>query len=312
HVFLFMACVDYFKTEKKVNKILLFCIGAGFFIGLNGIVQYIIGVDMIRDRHIDPLDYLHRISSSFKHSNDFGAYLIIVLSVCCGLFFSKLRPFKQRILLLVLGGVLSYCLIFTQSRGAWLGFIVSLFVLAILKSRKLLVVFLILAVLSPFVLPDFVKQRFSDFTTINQSTGTVWERLKLWQGTAAMIKEHPFLGFGTNTYTKNFPSYKPVDYADVRYTHNSYLQMAAEIGIVGSGVLIVFLILLLITAFKGVSYCPKGNFRDLYIGLIAGMTGFLFHCGVDTHFFSVTLSAFMFFCLGLIYSMRTIVYEKKA
>lgn len=312
HILLFMACVDYFKTEKRVNKILLFCLGAGFIIGLNGIAQYIIGVDLIRGRRIDELDYLHRISSSFTHSNDFGAYLIVLLSIACGLFFSKARPFKQRILLFITGSVLFYCLLFTKSRGAWIGFFLSLLVLAIIKSRRLLMLLLILAVLSPFVMPDFVKERFRDFTTVNQSTGTVWERLELWNGAIAMIKARPFFGFGINTYTKNFPDYKPKDYANVIYTHNSYLQIASEIGLVGSGILIIFLISILIMSLRVLSYCSKGDFRDLYIGLIAGMAGFLFHCGVDTHLFSVTLSAFMFLCLGFLYSMRNIAYEKKS
>ncbi|NQT94963.1 MAG: O-antigen ligase family protein [Candidatus Omnitrophica bacterium] len=303
HSLLFIATLDYFKKEKGQQKFLIFILGVAFFISLNGIIQRIIGVDLIRQRTLTPFDDLRRISSSFKHSNDFGAYLIVIMTIILSLFFSRSRRLKERILIILASLPIGWCLLATHSRGAWMGFVVAFLFLAAVKSKRLFVLILFLLLLSPIILPSSIKDRFSDISTLS-SQGTVWERTKLWSGTINMIKDRPILGFGVNTYTKNFPKYKPKDYPDVRYTHNSYLHMAAEIGIIGLGIFLAFLISLLISVGKGLSRLKKGLDRDLSLGLFAGTIGFLVHCIVDTHLYSVTLSAFLFLCLGLNVAFR--------
>lgn len=305
HALLFSAAIDYFHSKQRLKKFFFFSLGVGFVISLNGIAQYITGADPIRQRAIDVKDYLYRVSSSFRHSNDFGAYLVVFITILMGLFFSRLRPLKERMLLLIVVLPAGWCLAATRSRGAWIGFAIALLSLAMIRSRRLLLVFLILLVSSPFFLPSSIKDRFCDFSTITKE-GTGWERLKLWSGALAMAKDQPFLGAGVNTYTRNFPRYKPKDYPDIRYTHNSYLHMASEVGFVGAGIFLVFLAGLLISAGKAVKRFKKGLNRDLALGLLAGTIGFLAQSAVDTHFYSVTLSAFMFLCLGLLVAFRNL------
>ncbi len=311
YMLLFMATIDYFNSRLRIKRYMLYLISVSFFIALDGIVQYLLGVDLIRHRVIDPLDYLHRVSASFVHSNDFGAYLIVTLTIFLSLFFSSTRKFKGRILLLVAILPVSWCFLKTQSRGAWLSFIVAILCLFSIKSKKIFITILILLAASPFFLPDNIKQRFSDFSTIT-TQGTAWERVKLWQGTARMVKAHPILGFGVNTYTKNFPEYKPENYPDAKYTHNSYLHMAGEIGVVGVGIFIAFLLLLVISALTVIKKLQRGIHRDLYLGLLAGVIGFLCHCFVDTHLYSVTLAVFLFLCLGLIVAFKKVINEETA
>jgi hypothetical protein len=309
HALLFFAVIDYFDSRPKVKKFLFFSIGVGAISAINGGIQYIIGRDIIRQRTIDPLDYLHRVSSSFTHANDFGAYLVVIIAIAISLLFCRNTSLKQKILLSAITLLLGWSLMATGSRGAWLGFLIAVVYLVINKSKKSVVVILLLLVISGFFMPNYVKDRFSDFAKIKERQGTVWERLKLWSGTVNMIKDHPFLGSGANTYTRNFPRYKPKDYPDVRYTHNSYLQMASEIGIVGAGTFIVFLIMLIGHAQRSIKNMEVGLDRNLLIGLLAGIVGFLFHCGVDTHFYSVTLSAFLFLYLGVAASFCDKRYE---
>ncbi len=308
HSLLFIAVVEHFDSGKKINRFLIFGLGCGFIIAVNGIVQNNIGYDLIRGRMIDRLDYLHRISSSFVHSNDFGAYLIVFTTMLLSLFFTKKQPFKKRVLILFVSLPFIWCLRATGSRGAWLGFAIAFIFMAMLKSKRLVVAILIALIISPFFVPVSIKSRFSDLKTYS-THGTTWERLRLWQGTAAMVKAHPFLGFGVNTYTKNFPEFRPKDYPDAIYTHNSYLHMAAEIGIVGAGIFLLFLGVILLSSAKAFKRLKKGPTRDFAIGTLAGTAGFLAHSGVDTHFYSVTLSAFMFLCLGLIIAFRNLAYE---
>ncbi|MFC1808135.1 O-antigen ligase family protein [Candidatus Omnitrophota bacterium] len=309
---LFMATAEYFSTKGRLKKFILFVLGFGFLISLNGIIQYITGVDIIRGKTINPLDHLHRVSSSFRHANDFGAYLIVIATIFCSLFFSMAHTFRKRILITIAASPVIWCLWSTDSRGAWLGFIFGFLFLAMIKSKKLFVSIILFILIFSVFIPSSVKDRFSDFSTINASGGTVYERIQLWKGTFEMVKIHPVIGFGVNTYTKNFPKYKPKDYPDVRYTHNSYLHMAAEVGVVGAGIFTLFLLSVIITGVAPIRSFSKGVDRDLALGMLAGVVGFLAHCAVDTHIYSVTLSAFLFLCLGTIVGFRQIGYEKNS
>jgi O-antigen ligase len=308
HMLLFMAAIDYFDSRKKIKRFLLYSLGVAFFISLNGIYQYVSGVDLIRQKAINVMDYLYRVSSSFVHSNDFGAYLIVVSTMFFSLFFSKARKFKERVLSLIVIIPVSWAIFATKSRGAWIGLIISIIILFSVKSRKLLVFILLLLLVSPLIMPDMVRQRFLDLKDIRTS-GSAWERVKLWQGAFDMVKARPFLGHGVNTYSRNFPAYKPDDYPDYMYSHNGYLQMATEIGIIGAGLFITFLIVLFAGIARGIKKLDKGIYRDLYLGLFAGLVGFLCSCFVDTHLSSTTLMNFLFMYMGLLLAFKKITLD---
>jgi O-antigen ligase len=308
YTFLFIVTIDCFNSKKKIKWFLVYSVGVAFFISLNGIYQYVSGIDLIRHRSINVLDHLYRVSSSFAHSNDFGAYLVIMLTLALSLFLSSTRRFKERILCLFATLPVAWCMFATKSRGAWISLIISAILLFSIKSKKILVLILLLLLMSPFIVPESIKQRFADFASIKTS-GTAWERTKLWQGAFNMVKEHPVLGHGVNTYTRNFPAYKPADYPDAIYCHNSFLQMATEIGIVGVGLFIIFLICLIISGARGIKKLERGIYRDLYLGLLAGLVGFLCHCFVDTHLSSTTLSVFLFMYLGVSVAFKKVIYE---
>jgi O-antigen ligase len=127
-----------------------------------------------------------------------------------------------------------------------------------------------------------------DIFSLGGSSG--WERIQLWKGTWNMIKEHPVLGFGINTYSKYFPLYKPPDYPDIRYAHNSYLQMWSEIGLVGLGVFLCLIFAVLKNALCKIrEKINKGFLGLVFLGLLAGYIAFLVQSAFDTNLYSLVL-----------------------
>ena len=113
-----------------------------------------------------------------------------------------------------------------------------------------------------------------------------------WSEATRIIEVHPILGSGLNTYAKMATQFG--------YAHNCYLQMAAEIGILG---LIVFLVMLGFLYGGAVQALPY--IRDPFIvavttGAMAGLFGFLTQSFLDTTFYSVQLSNLMWIFMGLI------------
>jgi hypothetical protein len=66
---------------------------------------------------------------------------------------------------------------------------------------------------------------------------------------------------------------------------------------------------LIISGARGIKKLERGIYRDLYLGLLAGLVGFLCHCFVDTHLSSTTLSVFLFMYLGVSVAFKKVIYE---
>jgi len=289
YIVLYFAVTDLFAEEnpsrpKRIFWGILFIAGFTF---LNGIFQDIFGFDFIRQHTIDQLDYLHRINASFVHANDFGAYIILVLPLTF-IFLSKRFSKTNRITALTVCALGLYCLLRTSSRGAWLGFIIGAIIYFIYYKKRFSLAIPLAMVSLIIVFPAGLKRVLSIFSS---QQNTVWERLKLWQGTWDMIKEHPVLGFGINTFSEYFPRFKPADYPDLKYTHNSYLQMWSEIGLVGLTIFLALIFTVIILALR--KNKEKMNIRpregQILLGFICGYIAFLIHAGLDTNLYSLVL-----------------------
>ena len=304
---LFITAATSFGDEKVAKRSLYVLVFASLLISADGFFQYITGYDFIRHRNLIYLDYLHRVSASFVHPNDFGVYLLVVALVFAGVIFSVNQRFRMKALFAVPLSMILFSLYLTKSRGAWLSFILAFLALGALKARKVLAVFVALLIITFFMLPYTVQEHV--YGAANLQSGTTWERLMLWKGTINMIKEHPVLGFGVNTYSRNFPKYKPPEYPDVRYAHNSYLQMASEIGTVGALIFLVFLITVLIFSLNQIVLARDSLVKDILAGLFAGLLGFSANCIVDTHLYSVNLAVFFHIMLGFCFGLS--LYARK-
>lgn len=289
--------IDVFKSKQIIKRAIYFLIIWSLVIALNGIVQNFLGFGLIRLRTINTLDVLSRISSSFRQSNNFGAYLVVIIPIFLSSIFSKKINLRSRLYFSLGLAPLFFCLIKTSSRGAWLALSAAVLILGLLKSKRLFIALIIMFIILLFFLPQQIKMR--TFNLLNFQEGTKWERLKLWNGALMMIKEHPLIGFGVNTYTRNFPAYKPTDYWGIIYPHNSYLHMATEIGLIGLGLYLTFIILVFRYIGKCLNLPPEGWISNTIMGLFAGLIGFLIHSAVDTHLYSVNLAVMFYLLLGL-------------
>ncbi len=76
-IMIFFIAVETFNSKKKINRILVVLLFSMAVIGLNGIFQYMGGVDFIRG-------YLPRgsfITSSFHNPNSFAGWLMVMIPI---------------------------------------------------------------------------------------------------------------------------------------------------------------------------------------------------------------------------------------
>jgi putative inorganic carbon (hco3(-)) transporter len=129
-----------------------------------------------------------------------------------------------------------YCLELTLSRGAYLGFLVGILILGLIKERKLLILLVIVLTSWQALVPNAVTQRVQ--MTYSEGEGldsSAEERVDIWQDALQVITQNPVTGTGFDTY--QFMG-RRTGYSD---THNYYLKILLELGFVG---LIAFFFLL--------------------------------------------------------------------
>jgi O-antigen ligase len=253
------------------------------------------------------LDGLRRVSASFVHPNDFGAYIITILPLTFCFFFPALRKGKKLFLILtcILG---AYCLLKTSSRAAWLAFLIGV-ITYFLYYRKDISIVMPLLILTVLILSPHGLERIRGLFVLEQNT--VWERTQLWKGTWNMVKVHPFFGFGINTFSRYFLEYKPAVYPDIRYTHNSYLQMWSEIGIFGLAAFLAIIFTVLRESLKKMTKKFQKGFEGfILLGAITGYIAFLIQSGLDTNLYSLVLTTLFWVMNAYIISINKFLENK--
>jgi putative inorganic carbon (hco3(-)) transporter len=140
------------------------------------------------------------------------------------------------------------------SRGAWLGFAVSMLavIFALPKRTRYSVTMLVLAVgiLSALwftrALPQSIIDRVNSSTAeyfafddvrgvdITPANYAIVERLAHWQAALSMARQNFWLGVGFGNYENAYPDYRLINWHEaLGHAHNYYLNIWAEAGIIG-------------------------------------------------------------------------------
>jgi len=162
-----------------------------------------------------------------------------VLLMC---LWTAIKNKKQKLALLGLIVINVFCILFLFSRAAYMGMIVGVSVLLLIRNRKLLIIFMLILMFWQTALPDKVKERIEQthdrYGQLDESAAL---RLIVWQHSMDLFGQNPVTGVGFGV----FP-YLGLELGD---THNIYLKILAEQGLVG---FFIFLILLIIMFIQGI------------------------------------------------------------
>ena len=220
-----------------------------------------------------------RLAGTFKMPNDLGAYLVIVLPIAIGYFVASLglsgrsgRTPQNWKFIAVLGICLCAMganLALTLTRAAWIGVFAATLYIAIYFQRKLLWGLLALVILSPFLMPQAVKDRFE--TMRQRPSGFMSERPLWWKTSAQLIAKYPIIGIGLGRFRHEYQLHAPAGIHHKPYhAHNIYLHIAVEQGIPS---LILFLGILFLIFRQLFSLRKRDDFWCS--GLFIGGSGFL-------------------------------------
>lgn len=300
----YIAILYYFVSEidikRDIKKIINFIYCSAFVVGIVGIVQYFtkIGIEVNTNGAL-------RIESTLGHPNSLGVYFVLLIFPLIPLILgekARIRKALCCLLLVIMVFNIGVCL----SRNAWLALGSGIILLAIVYNWKILFGLIIAAVGA--LLTPTLRQRLLEMGMSIFSDG----RIKHWAVAIEMFKDKPLTGVGNGNYVtlhakyiEKYPQYIVLGEENFP-THNSYLKVLSEVGIIG---FIPFLLMHVLIVVRGIKVCYlyDNKYKGIVKGIVVSLVIFLQVNLLDNMWFVPKVTTIYWILVGII----MLLYRRK-
>lgn len=253
---------------------------------------------------------------SFVGRAEFGAVAVLTVPILAGFFLNYRKTLKTSFLYIIGLIVLITGIVFSYSRGSWIGLITIIFFYIIIHNRvlkdwKVITLKVLIIIFLFLVLPSSIEDRIKSIENYTKTSG---DRIPAWKSSLTMIKDFPFLGIGPGTFDINYPKYKTPEalenWGEGWHAHNIFLHIASENGIIG---LVSFLTVIAVSFkkyFKLKNKIENNKLKNLLDAAIVSLIGYI-ACSQTTIFFAnhnknEKISMFLWFDIALIFIIERI------
>jgi putative inorganic carbon (HCO3(-)) transporter len=264
-----------FVTWKDYMIIPLIFAAAGFVVEDRKAVRMVVILTAITLIFIDRSSLGESMSRTWTNFDEnkrsggplaFGSNQTSAFLVQFAMFFWGFVQFVKRKKIKLIGyslvGVTILAAMYTFSRAGYIAILFSVLVLGLLKDRKLLLVLGVFLLVWQSVVPTAVRERVNMTENSNgQLEASAQERVDLWENAERSILSSPIIGNGFATFQLG----EHVD--NLKDTHNWYVKVLVETGLVG-----LVMALFLLQQLLSLSYrLFKRSSDPLYQGLGLGL-----------------------------------------
>jgi O-antigen ligase len=254
------------KNKAQIETVLIMMCVSMFYVAFDFF-------QVMSARDLSHYSYLLRYSGLMGYAgvNGLGAFAASMGLLLIGLYCWDL-PVFLKLGIPVVSVACLYTVLFSFSRGAYLAFVAGALFIGIAKRSagiilifaSILVVFAVVPGVSDRITGTYAQSGSSSEGSLDSSSQS---RLLVWQDAIELIKSHPILGTG-------FDSYRYMHrVASLEDTHNYYLKVCLEEGPIG---LLLYLALLGGMISQGYRLYRSGSnrfFSSLGLGFAACMVG---------------------------------------
>jgi O-antigen ligase len=266
------------------------------------------------------------VTGSFGTHEQLGSFLMLCLpmAVAIGLFYKEDSRLSTAALVASLA--IAACLLVARCRSAWISEVVALAVFAALSIRyyldkkqlarqKYLIVapILLLIVCGAYFVTssrsgDDLRTRAASLQGLS-ADHSVGIRRQMWRDALKMIADKPVFGHGIGQYplasTRYGTTGQPKEYifthvADLRNNaHSYYLQMIAEIGLLGFGCYAAAVISFFIAGIREMGRMQPGLRKTALLGAVAGMAGQVVDAAASPSYVFASVSLMQWVLMGI-------------
>lgn len=316
YLIFFATVLTFIQSEKRVRKIVFLIISFGTFFGFIGVLQQLTDKQTIFGFRIvkDAIPF-----GTFVNRHHFAAFMVMLIGLALGLIYNWATTKDKKLLLWIAVVLMGVALAMTGSRGAWLSFLGSVIFLLVIssvtegnieqvkdiseenrileKSRlskrlKIIISFLVLLFVifatMIFLGKDEFLARGIGLTPQEDISGG---RFHFWSIALQIFRDHPILGAGLDSYATVFSHYDTWNGKfRVERSHNDYLQILADAGLLGFSCIVAFIYLFFRQSIRSIKNLSaefnQRKSRDNFllavkIGALTGCVGIMIHSFFD-------------------------------
>lgn len=299
---IYFVTVGTVKDKKTLFALLKVFMISGAAVAAYGLMQYLFGWGLdVKNAWIDEEMFENatvRVYSTLENPNVLGEYLLLTLFPCM-IFMFRSEKWYSKILYGMFFAVMLLCLILTQSRGCWIGFMIGAAIYVTFMHGRLWGFLPLLVAAAPMLLPDSIIARFGSIGNLNDTSSSY--RMFIWLGTVKMLKSFWLSGVGQGQQAFNavyaYYSYSAIN---APHAHNLYLQIFAESGIAAIGAFAA----VCVSWFRRVAKvfrktkASKAVVCSMSIAIGAGMAAYLVEGLFDYVFYNYRVLCLFWFVLG--------------
>ena len=296
----YFVIINTIKTKNQMYSLLKVFVISGALVALYGVMQYVFGWTT-SNAWIDETMFENdtmRVYSTLANPNVLGEFLLLVLPVAAVFAIKEKCKYLSKWAYLAMFGVLGLCLVLTQSRGCWIGFMLSVVVFVTFYEGRWWACIPLVILLLPMIVPDTVVDRIASVGNMEDSSTSY--RVYIWMGTLGMMKHYWLggIGMGEAAFSQVYPLFM-YNAIIAPHSHNTFLQLLVESGIGGLGIFLVMQGVFMVKMHTLYQMDYKKN-RDsaMALALGCGVIAFLAQSMFDYTFYNYRVMAIFFMVMA--------------
>lgn len=301
-VVIFIVMINVVRTESRLRGLMFLALTAAIWLSLEAINDYRLGVMKVEGYRASG-----RGTGIFGNTNDMALHLVTILPIAVALMFGA-KGAGRRVFYGACSALIIGAIVLSYSRGAFLGLVVIfIFFTVRLGGRhrlEILLGVLGVALLVVLLAPSGYGGRLLSIfdSSLDPGGSADARRGELFRSIYVALR-HPMLGIGMGNYQPEM-SYRGL------VTHNSYTQVAAELGTSA----LVFYLMFIVSPLRKLGQIARETFSArrsspfyyLAVGLQASVIAYM----VSSFFLSVAFNWYVFYLIGYAVCLRRL-YESE-
>jgi len=288
-IFLYFLVFNCIKDEKHQKIVTMLVAAVMLFIAVREFRNFTEG---------DVFSYERRVEGPFwvmgLGANHMGAFVAHYGAVIFGLYlFDDHKPRRWLYLATLLFSL--HPLLFSYSRGAYVGAFAALLFFGLMKKRSLLFLLLAVFIFWQTLLPQTVVERIamteSPSGELESSAG---KRVELWNRAAELFQSNPLFGIGYGGFSHS------VSVEGLTDTHNFYMRMLSEQGVIGFSLFAVVLLAALRSGWRLYRKAQTSYLRGLGLGFMGCVVAVLVTNMFGDRWSYFVLGGYFFVVWGLV------------
>jgi len=309
----YLVIVNTIETKEELYGLLRLFVISGALVALYGVCQYVFGWTTANawiDEEMFEEETM-RVYSTLGNPNVLGEFLLLVIPVSAVFMIKDKWERISKYVYALMFALLFLCLILTQSRGCWIGFMLSAVIFVTFYEGRLWSILPIVILLLPLVVPDTIVDRLLSVGNMEDSSTSY--RVYIWMATLGMLKTYWLggIGMGEAAFNEVYPFYS-YNAIVAPHSHNTFLQLTVEAGV---GALLVFVVTQIVFAQKMQSVYKLNDKKSfdssMALAIGAGVIGFLAQSMFDYTFYNYRVMCIFFMVLAMGMALKYVVQKER-